>query len=138
MVTESKIKVRYVETDQMGIAHHSNYYAWFEIGRCNYMATCGITYKSIEEQGILLPLIESSCRYIHRAEFEDVLIIKTMLKELNGVKAIFNYEVIREVDQKLIAKGSTSHAFINRDFKLVNIKKKCKKIWEVFLNNYQD
>ncbi|MCY6372019.1 acyl-CoA thioesterase [Clostridium ganghwense] len=129
-VNKSKIKVRYVETDKMGIVHHSNYYAWFEVGRGEFITESGMSYKEIEKQGIMLPLVESCCKYIEGAKYEDELIIETSIKEMNGAKIIFNYNVIRESDNKLLAKGSTTHAFVNNDFKIVNVKKKHHNIWE--------
>ena len=122
-IHENKIKVRYVETDQMGIVHHSKYYPWFEIARGEFITKIGMTYREIEEQGILMPVLESSCKYIEGAKYEDNLVIQSWISEFNPVKIIFNYNVIREEDNKIIAKGSTKHTFVNEDFKIVNIKK---------------
>lgn len=130
-VNETNIRVRYVETDQMGIVHHSNYYAWFEVGRGDFMSESGMTYKDIENEGIMLPLVDSYCKYIEGAKYDDLLIIRTYIEEMNGAKIVFNYEVIREIDDKIIAKGKTTHAFVNNEFKIVNIKKYNPKIWEI-------
>lgn len=78
----------------------------------------------------MFPLVESSCKYIQGAKYEDELLIKTWIKELTPVKAEFNYSVIREKDQKEIAKGSTLHAFVDNDFKIINLKKKHTEIFE--------
>lgn len=129
-VSKSKVTVRYVETDKMGIVHHSNYYPWFEIGRGEFITESGISYKEIEEEGVMLPLVESGCKYIVGAKYDDNLIIETSIKELNPVKVVFNYNVIRESDSKLLAKGTTTHAFVNNDFKIINTKKKHPNIWE--------
>jgi len=123
-INETKIKVRYVETDQMGIVHHSNYLIYFEVGRTEFITKCGMSYSDMEIEGIMIPVIESSCEYIQGAKYEDKLIIKTWIEELSPVKVIFNYLVVREKDQREIAKGSTKHAFVNNDFKIVNLKKK--------------
>jgi len=128
--SETKIKVRYVETDQMGIAHHSNYYGWFEVGRGDFIAAAGITYDYIEKRGIMMPVHEAYCRYTTGARYNDDLIIRTSIEELNGVKIIFSYKVIRMTDNKTIAQGSTKHAFVNKDFRVVNIQKKHPDIWE--------
>lgn len=128
-INETKLKVRYVETDQMGIVHHSHHYAWFEVGRTEYITGIGMTYKEMEENNILLPVVESSCRYIEGARNEDILIIKTYMQELNGAKVIFNYNVVRENDGKILAKGSTTHAFVNEKFKVVNLKKVNLDVW---------
>ena len=126
---ETKIKVRYVETDQMGIVHHSNYYAWFEVGRGEYITEIGMTYSEMEENNIMIPVVESSCKYIEGAKYDDILIIQTFMQSLNGAKVIFNYNVVREEDGKIIAKGSTTHAFVNEKFRVVNLKKANKEMW---------
>jgi acyl-CoA thioester hydrolase len=119
-----------VETDQMGIVHHSNYYAYFEEARTQFIKASGMSYSEMEERGVMLPLVESSCKYIQGAKYEDELIIKTWIKELTPIKVEFNYSVIRERDQKEIAKGSTLHAFVDSNFKIVNIRKKNSEIFE--------
>lgn len=129
-INETKIIVRYVETDKMGIVHHSNYYVYFEEARTQFIKKSGMSYSDMEQSGIMFPLVESSCRYIQGAKYEDELLIKTWIKELTPVKAEFNYSVIREKDQKEIAKGSTLHAFVDNDFKIVNLKKKHTEIFE--------
>mgnify|MGYP001587835899 FL=1 len=131
-INETKLKVRYVETDQMAIVHHSNYYAWFEVGRTEYITETGMTYKQVEENNIMLPVVESSCRYIEGAKYEDIIIIQTSMKELNGAKVIFNYNVIRQNDGKILAKGSTTHAFVNEKFRVVNLKKVNMEMWSRF------
>ena len=131
-INETKLKVRYVETDQMGIVHHSNYYAWFEVGRTEYITGIGMTYKEMEEENIMLPVVESSCRYMEGAKNEDILIIQTYIKELNGAKVIFNYNVVRVIDGKILAKGSTIHAFVNEKFRIINLKKANTDIWSRF------
>lgn len=130
---ESKLKVRYVETDQMGIVHHSNYYPWFEVGRSDFIMKSGITYSEMEEKGVLLPLVESYCKYIEGAKYEDDITIKTFIESISPVKVIFNYDVIRERDGKLLAKGKTTHAFVGKNFKIINLKKNYPDIWERFL-----
>ena len=137
-INEIKLKVRYVETDQMGIAHHSNHYAWFEVGRTEYITAIGMTYKDMEKNNILLPVVESSCRYIEGAKYEDILIIQTYMKELNGAKVIFNYNVIREKDGKNLAKGSTTHAFVNEKFRVVNLKKANVDMWSRFKKLFEE
>jgi acyl-CoA thioester hydrolase len=131
-MNETKLKVRYVETDQMGIAHHSNHYAWFEVGRTEYITEIGMTYKEMEENNIMLPVVESSCKYIEGAKYEDIIIIQTFMHDLNGAKVIFNYNVVREKDGKVLAKGSTTHAFVNEKFRVVNLKKANIEMWSMF------
>ena len=137
-INKTKLKVRYVETDQMGIVHHSNYYAWFEVGRTEYITQIGMTYKQMEEANIMLPVVESSCKYIEGAKYEDMLIIETFMHELNGAKVVFNYNVIKEIDGKVLAKGSTTHAFVNDRFRVVNLKKANGEMWDRFQKLFQE
>jgi len=123
-VNETEIVVRYVETDKMNIVHHSNYLIYFEVGRTEFITKCGMSYSDMEKEGIMIPLMESNCKYIQGARYEDKLIIKTWIEELSPVKVIFNYLVVREIDQIEIAKGATKHAFVNNDFKIINLKKR--------------
>lgn len=128
-ISKTEIKVRYVETDKMGIVHHSNYYAYFEVGRGDFIEETGISYSEMENQGIMLPLVESQCKYIEGAKYEDELIIETWIEEFTGAKLVFNYNVIRKLDNRIIAKGKTVHPFVNNDFKIVNLKKAKPEMW---------
>lgn len=127
-INETKIKVRYVETDKMNVVHHSNYLIYFEAGRTEFITKCDMSYSDMEKLGILMPLVESNCKYLQGAKYEDELLIKTWIKELTPIKVEFNYLVIRDKDQKEIAKGSTLHAFVSNDFKIINLKKKYPEI----------
>lgn len=114
----------------MGIVHHSNYYAWFEVGRTEFFQYTGLSYGELENQGILFPLIQSSCIYKEGAKYQDELIIRTWIQEVRGAKIVFCYEVIRDKDQKIISEGRTVHACVNRDIKPINLKKVNNVLWE--------
>ena len=130
-ISETKIKVRYVETDKMGIVHHSNYYIWFEAARDEFIEAIGINYKQMEDMGIMMPLVETQCKYIEAAKYGEEVIIKTFIKELSGVKIVLNYEVLESKSGKLLAKGSTTQTFVNSKlFKIINLKKKYPEVWE--------
>lgn len=130
----TKIRVRYAETDQMGIVHHSIHYVYFEAAREDFIAGCGIRYVDMENQGVMMPLAETGCRYIEGAKYGDELIVETTLEELSPVKVILNYDIIRERDRKVLAKGKTVQAFVDKStFKIVNLKKKFPDIWERLL-----
>lgn len=128
--SETKLTVRYVETDKMGIVHHSNYYPWFELARGDFIKKIGMKYSEMESLGIMMPLVESYCKYYEGAKYEDEIIIETSIEKITPVKVIFNYDVIRELDGKLLAKGKTTQTFIDEDFKIVNLKKKYSDLWE--------
>lgn len=126
----TELKVRYAETDQMGIVHHSNYYVYFEAAREDFIAGAGIEYKDMETQGIMMPLVETQCRYMEGAKYGDMLVIETTMQELSPVKVELQYNVIRKGDGKLLAKGKTVQAFVDKNcFKVINLKRKYPEIW---------
>jgi acyl-CoA thioester hydrolase len=110
----SIVRVRYGETDQMGVVYHGNYAQYFEIGRTEWLRSLGITYKYMEKTGIILPVISLSCNFKKSAYYDDELTISTFLKKPPSVKIEFNYE-IRNQHQELICTGSTTLAFINQN-----------------------
>lgn len=128
---DTPIKVRYKETDQMGIVHHSNYYPWFEEGRTDFLDSLGRSYGQMEKDGLLLPLLESHCVYKKPARYEDRLIIRTYVKEIKGVRITFGYKVLKQDDRVLLAEGYTMHAFVNKDMKPINIKKFDKSLYDL-------
>ena len=128
--SSTKLKVRYAETDQMGIVHHSNYYVYFETAREDFISGAGFSYKDMEDMGIMMPLVETQCRYFKGAKYAENLIIETTLEELSAVKVILQYKVIREKDNNLIAKGKTIQAFVDKkNFKILNMKKSNPALW---------
>ena len=135
MKTETKIITRYSETDQMGIIHHSNYAVWFEAGRTDFFKKIGISYKEIESKGILLPLYEMNCKFKRPALYEDELIIKTSLKVITKVRIIFTYEVINNLDGKLLSLGETMHGWTNKALKPVNAEKIIPDVYCLLLRN---
>ena len=94
-VSESLVRVRYVETDQMGLAHHSNYFAWFEIGPTDFIRGLGTSYAQLERGGLLLAIAEASVRYLNGAHYYDVLVVRTRLERVQSRSVTFAYEVRR-------------------------------------------
>ncbi|RKD33413.1 acyl-CoA thioesterase [Thermohalobacter berrensis] len=129
MVSETNIRARYSETDQMGVIYHANYLNWFEIGRTEFFRKLGKDYRELEEENVLLPVIDVGCKYIKAAKYDDEIIIKTKLVKLKGVRLEFNYEIIRKEDNVLLAEGYTKHAFVDKQLKPINFRKKYKDIW---------
>ena len=116
-INDGYVRVRYEETDQMGVAYHGNYYTWFEVGRSSFFRSLGYTYAQLEEEGIIMPVIESNCSYKNSAKYDDELLIRTKINQFKGVRLEFEYEVIRKIDDKLLAKGKTMHeVVIEMDF----------------------
>lgn len=106
---ETKIRVRYAETDAMGVVHHANYLVWFELGRSELCRTKGFSYREMEQDGALLVVAEAYCRYKSPAFYDDELTIRTKVAELKSRTMRFVYEVFRESDQTLLAAGETMH-----------------------------
>jgi acyl-CoA thioester hydrolase len=131
METKTSFIVRYAETDQMGIVHHSNYAIWYEAGRTNFLKDVGISYSSIEEKGVLLPLYELNCKFISPAKYEDEIIVITNLKSLSRVRIIFSYQVIDAINNKLIATGETMHAWTDKTLKPVNAEKIIPEVYAI-------
>lgn len=128
---ESKVRVRYAETDAMGIVYHANYYIWFEVGRGDFMRRFDISYKDMEKEGVILPVVESHCRYKVPAQYDDLLIVRTQIKELGTVRLSFQYQVIRDSDSVLLAEGETVHAFTDKNKKPINLKKNHSELYNI-------
>jgi acyl-CoA thioester hydrolase len=111
----SHVRVRYAETDQMGVVYYANYFVWFEIGRTDLLRTLGGTYRDLEADGIFLPVIEAACQYIDSCRYDDELTIETTGRVLSPVRVEFTYTVIRARDGARAAAGRTVHAALNRD-----------------------
>lgn len=117
----SEIVVRYAETDQMGIVHHSVYPVWYEVARTDFIKSMGMSYTDIENKGIMMPVVEVKSKYISSAHYEDKLSIEVKIKQLNPVKVEFEYSVFKE--NICINRGTTLHAWTDKSLKLINLKK---------------
>lgn len=115
----TKLKVRYQETDKMGIVYHSNYFIWFEIGRTELFEEVGVSYVELERRGYFLVVTEASCKYKAPATYYDELEIVTQLAEMKNSSLIFNCKVKK--DGVLIATGTTKHAFVDGESKIIRI-----------------
>ena len=117
---QSCVRVRYAETDQMGIVYHSNYLVWFEVGRTELFRELGLPYSLFEEQGLGLAVVEATCRYRQPAKYDDELIITTTLVEMSSRKVVFSYEVSKS--KKVLAEGRTIHLFINKEGRVADAR----------------
>jgi acyl-CoA thioester hydrolase len=112
-VSTSTIRVRYAETDQMGIAHHAEYFAWFEVARTDLLRHSGMTYRELEADGLRLPVIEATARYLRPVLYDDVLEVRTEVTTVGGARVGFAYEVRREGTEGPLATGTTEHATVD-------------------------
>src|SRR5277367_6208554 len=109
------VRVRYAETDQMGVVYHSNYLIWFEIGRVELMRSLGFDYKRMElDDDTFIVVADAHCRYHHPARYDDLLTVRTRIEEAKRRTLKFAYELYRQPDQKLLPIGSTLHVACNR------------------------
>lgn len=112
--TDTIIRVRYSETDRMGVAHHANYLIWFDVGRTEFCRHFGLEYERMEaEDDTFIVVVEVSCRYKRPARFDDLLRIRTRVTGSQRRTVRFGYEILNQTDQ-LIATGETLHVFCNR------------------------
>ena len=113
---ETPVRVRYAETDKMGVVYHANYLIWFEIGRTEYCRARGFSYRDMEETGdSFLVVAESYCRYKAPAYYDDELIVRTHITELRRRSLRFGYEIVRLSDDQIIAEGETGHVVTDGD-----------------------
>lgn len=106
-------RVRYGDTDQMGMAYYANYLRWFEVGRAEMMRSLGSSYRAVEEAGIRLPVLEARCRYLKAARYDDLLAVETGVAELGRATLKFAYRIVREDNGTLLAMGGTEHCFLD-------------------------
>ena len=110
MTNQTRIRVRYVETDQMGVVYHSNFLIWFEVGRVELLRQLGFTYKEMErEDGCYIAVVDARCRYKAPARYDDEIVVRTHLKNVRNSLIHFGYEIVREGDGALLAEGETTH-----------------------------
>ena len=128
-VTSSIVRVRYVETDKMGVVYHANYFVWFEIGRTDWLRDTGWSYREMEAEGLALPVIEAHCEYKRGAVYDDELDVKTSVKLLSSVRVQFEYELMRPADGVLIAKGHTVHVTIDRQGRVVGLPVRVRELF---------
>lgn len=112
-VSTSVIRVRYAETDQMGVAYHGGYFAWLEVGRTDLLRSRGMTYKELEAADLRLPVIEAGARYLKPVFYDDVIEIRTRVTEHSGARVRFEYELLREAAEGPVATAFTAHAAVD-------------------------
>ena len=129
-ISETGFTVRYAETDQMGIVHHSNYPVWFEAARTDFFKKLGFPYSKIEGEGILLPLTDVKCCFKNPARYEDEIKISVKVIKFTCVRIMFAYEVYNGLDKSLLAIGETAHGWTDKNLKPLNIEKRLPGLYE--------
>jgi acyl-CoA thioester hydrolase len=125
VVSESRIRVRYAETDQMGVVYHSNHFIWFEVGRVDLLRQLGFTYKQMEKDDqLFIPLVDARCRYKAPALYDDELIVRTHVRNFREKIIVFAYDLVRASDNTLLAEGETTHVITGSDLKARSLPEK--------------
>ena len=118
---EVQVRVRYQETDQMGVVYHGNYFTFFEIGRTEYLRNSGYTYRNMEEEGTFAVVVKAECAYHKGAKYDDLLTIKTTIKRLTRVKIEYEHQIFR--DSELLVTGHITLAFVDAQGKICHAPK---------------
>ncbi len=130
MTNETRLRVRYAETDQMGVVYHANYLVWMELGRVEYCRTAGVRYRDMEqEDGVLLTVAKIDCRFLHPARYDEIILVETRVAKAHARLIAFHYRILRDDDQRLLAEGETTHVFCDR---AMQPRKLPSKYWPAF------
>ena len=130
-VAETRIRVRYAETDQMGVVYHANHFIWFEVGRVELLRQLGFSYREMEENdGCFIAVVDARCRYKAPVRYDDEVIVRTRFKNVRESVIHFGYELRRATDEELLAEGETTHI-------VTNSKMKTKALPEKYLNAFR-
>jgi len=124
----SVIRVRYADTDQMGVVYYANYLVWFEVGRTDWLRDCGWTYRAMESEGFSLPVIEAHCEYKSSARYDDEIAVTTRARMVSPVRLAFDYDLERRGDGVGIAAGYTVHASLDRSGRPVRLPARVKEL----------
>lgn len=128
---ESTLRVRYQETDQMGVVYYANFFVWFEIGRVEFLRQLGFSYRDMErEDGCFIAVVEARCRYRAPARYDDEITIRTRLKSYRASMIQFGYELVRVADGAMLAEGETTHMVTDAQMKVRPLPEKYVAVFE--------
>jgi acyl-CoA thioester hydrolase len=113
LTSTSIVRVRYAETDKMGVVYYANYFVWFEVGRADWLRSLGWTYREMESEGIVLPVIEAHCEYHRPSRYDDEMEVRTQGRMLSAARVEFSYKVVRRGDEQVTASGRTVHVALD-------------------------
>ena len=125
---ETEIRVRYQETDNMGVVYYANYFVWFEVARTEYLRSTGISYKEMERDGMFMMVASAACEYKSPARFDDLVRIETWIPKLKNSSLQFEHKLF--VGEKLVATGRSVHVFTNHLGRPIRIPDDLKKLWK--------
>jgi acyl-CoA thioester hydrolase len=132
VISESRLRVRYAETDQMGVVYHANHFIWFEIGRVDLMRQLGFSYRDLErDHGCFIPVVDARCRYKAPARYDDEIIVRTHLRNVRESMIHFGYELLRA--EELLAEGETMHMILDSKMKPAPLPQNYLKAFRIAL-----
>ncbi len=132
---ETRLRVRYAETDQMGVVHHANYLIWMEVARVEWCESRGFQYRDMEqEEGVFLAVVETGCRHMRPARFDDRICVRSVVEEANSRLAKFAYEIFRLPDSELLATGFTKHVYVNSQMQRARLPEKYRPLFGIESN----
>jgi acyl-CoA thioester hydrolase len=126
----SRIRVRYAETDKMGVVYYANYLVWFEVGRTDLLRGLGWSYRDMEVEGVSLPVIEAHCDYQQSARYDDDLDVVTEGMMLSPARMRFTYRILRAADRAAVASGHTEHAAVNTQGRPCRLPERIRKVFQ--------
>ncbi len=130
VLNETRLRVRYAETDQMGVVYHSNHFIWFEVGRVELMRQMGFSYRDLErDEGRFIAVAEAKCQYRSPVFYDEEVVIRTWLKSVRDSVIVFNYELLRADADTLLAEGETLHLVTDSNMKLAKLPEKYLKVF---------
>lgn len=133
---EARLRVRYAETDQMGVVYHANYLVWFEVGRVELMRSLGLEYKRLEEEfGCMIAVVEAQLRYRSPARYDDEIAIRTTIHAMRGPVIKMRYKVLRVEEERLLCEGETTHVVVGRDMKKRSLPEPYAHAFRTLLTN---
>ncbi len=125
-------RVRYGDTDKMGISYYANYFVWFEAARTEYFRALGMPYTECEKKGLYLPVVETQAKYYAPSTYDDLVIVRTSVSELGAAKIRFEYQVFNQASQKLLVTGYSVHVFVDQGMKPARVPEEIVQVVTVF------
>jgi acyl-CoA thioester hydrolase len=131
-ISETRIRVRYAETDQMGVVYHANHFIWFEVGRVELLRQLGFSYRDMEKNdGCLIAVADARCRYKAPALYDDEIIVRTHIRNIRNSLIHFGYELLRAEDGTLLAEGETTHIVTDPQLNVIAIPEKYRTVLQL-------
>lgn len=131
-MVSTEVRVRYADTDAMGVVYHANYLVWFEVGRTEFMRAVGIPYTEFEARDIMVPVVDASIKWLAPARYDDQLRVETRVAAMGHARIQFSYRIVRISDDRCLCEGQTTHGFITREGRPIALAKHAPDFYAAF------